>query len=138
MWSPYRANRHWFAAWELCRRLLLTGSLTAVSPDRDGEEYLRVAVACLLAGVSLVVGEVARPHRDPWICWIYRVVRRMYRSFLCAGSLGCVHVCVRAGFPVSFGQRVFPCQAYHFTPLRFRHAIGADGPTLHLYPEVYV
>ncbi|CAM9789778.1 unnamed protein product, partial [Hapterophycus canaliculatus] len=72
VWSPYRANRHWFAAWELSRRLLLTGLLTVVSPDRAGEEYLRVAVACLLAGAALVVGEVARPHRDPWVCWIYR------------------------------------------------------------------
>ncbi|CAM9707830.1 unnamed protein product [Scytosiphon promiscuus] len=72
VWSPYRANRHWFAAWELSRRLLLTGLLTVVSPDRAGEEYLRVAVACLLAGVALVVGEIARPHRDPWICWTYR------------------------------------------------------------------
>eukprot|EP00752_Nemacystus_decipiens_P017723 g15891.t1 len=72
VWSPYRATRQWFAAWELGRRLLLTGLLTAVSPDRPGEQYLRVAVACVLSGVALVVGEMARPHKDPWIRWIYR------------------------------------------------------------------
>lgn len=56
------------------RRLLLTGVLTAVSPDSSGQPYLRAAVACGLSGVSLLVGEVARPHKDPWIRWIYRVV----------------------------------------------------------------
>ena len=78
MWSPYRPKRQWFAAWELGRRLLLTGLLTAVSPDRPDEQYLRVAVACVLSGVALVVGEVARPHRDPWIRWIYRGVREIH------------------------------------------------------------
>ncbi len=86
LWSPYRSNRQWFAAWELGRRLLLTGLLTAVSPDqyRSGDQYpwMRAAVACVLSGVSLLVGEVARPHRDPWIRWIYRVVRTFTYTYV--------------------------------------------------------
>ncbi|CAM9723732.1 unnamed protein product [Laminaria digitata] len=33
---------------------------------------MRAVVGSSLAGVSLAVGELARPHRDPWIRWIYR------------------------------------------------------------------
>ncbi|CAM9217199.1 unnamed protein product, partial [Pylaiella littoralis] len=72
LWSPYRDDRQWFAAWELGRRLVLTGFLIAVPPDGEGNEHIRAVVAFVLAGVALVVGEVARPHRDPWIYWIYR------------------------------------------------------------------
>lgn len=74
LWSPYRDDRQWFAAWELGRRLVLTGFLIAVPPDGEGNEHIRAVVAFVLAGVALVVGEVARPHRDPWIYWIYRAV----------------------------------------------------------------
>ena len=74
VWSPYRSGRHWFAAWELGRRLLLTGLLVLVPAD-DGEGYMRAVMGCVFAGLSLAVGEAARPHRDPWIRWIYRTVR---------------------------------------------------------------
>lgn len=75
LWSPYRAKRYWFAAWDLGRRSLLTGLLTLVPSFDSGGSHLRVTVACTIAGVSLVVGEVSRPHHDPWIRWVYRMVR---------------------------------------------------------------
>lgn len=53
---------------------MLTGLLTAVCPDIEGKEHARAVLALVLAGVALLVGEVARPYRDPWVYWIYRVV----------------------------------------------------------------
>ena len=76
IWSPYRSGRHWFGAWELGRRLLLTGLLVLVPAGSVDEMYMRAVVGSALAGVSLAVGEIARPHRDPWIRWIYRMVRK--------------------------------------------------------------
>ena len=103
VWSPYRSGRHWFAAWELGRRLLLTGLLVLV-PDGNGEEmYMRTVVGGALAGVSLAVGELARPHRDPWIRWIYRTVRKMV-VFSTAGSVF-YFCCERDGFPAA--ARIF-------------------------------
>lgn len=57
---------------------MLTGLLTLIPVDEGGgggpRECARVAVACALAGLSLAVGEVVRPYRDPWMRWVYRGV----------------------------------------------------------------
>lgn len=81
VWAPYRPGRYWFAGWDLARRLLLTGLLTLIPMGRDGgRKYQRVAAAFALAGLTLAVGEAARPYRDPWISWIYRAVSHTTRD----------------------------------------------------------
>lgn len=78
IWCPYRPGRYWFGAWDLTRRVLLTGMLTLIPVGDEGvREYRRAALALAFAGLAFLVGEVASPYRDPWVGWIYRTVRTL-------------------------------------------------------------
>lgn len=52
--------------------------LTLIPVGNEGVmKYQRAAVALAFAGLGILVGEVASPYRDPWVGWIYRMVRML-------------------------------------------------------------